>query len=104
MRHIPPKRQLTFNGLHVYISGDRTLHNYPCENLKSYNSVKLLGIFNEQKGTDPKMGTSVMLAMTKEADGHIRRCLLRHLSTAGLLFCGEGRMSNTFCVSVPAIQ
>jgi hypothetical protein len=31
-RHVPPKRQSTFNGLHE----DRTLHNHRCENLNSY--------------------------------------------------------------------
>jgi hypothetical protein len=36
-RYIPPKRRLTFSGLHgVNIPEDSTIHNHRCENLKSY--------------------------------------------------------------------
>jgi hypothetical protein len=35
-RHFPPKRQLTFNGLHGIISQKISLHSHCCGNLKSY--------------------------------------------------------------------
>jgi hypothetical protein len=36
-RHVPPKLQLTFNGLHGVISQKiRTFHNHRCENFRSY--------------------------------------------------------------------
>jgi hypothetical protein len=34
--HVPPKRRLTFNGLHSYIPEDSTLHNHRYENLISH--------------------------------------------------------------------
>jgi hypothetical protein len=35
--HVPPKRWLTFNGIHGVISQeDRTFHNHRCDNFKSY--------------------------------------------------------------------
>jgi hypothetical protein len=39
-RHVPPKRQLTFNALHAVISPkDRTLRSHSCEKLRSYNLI-----------------------------------------------------------------
>jgi hypothetical protein len=35
-RHVPPKRRLTFNGLHGIIAEYRTVYNHGCENLKFY--------------------------------------------------------------------
>jgi hypothetical protein len=38
MRHVPPKRRLTFNGLYgvMLVSQKTELHNHSCENLKCY--------------------------------------------------------------------
>jgi hypothetical protein len=33
-----------------YIPEDRTFHNHRCENLKSYNCLKLKRVFNEMTG------------------------------------------------------
>jgi hypothetical protein len=40
-RHVPPKRELTFNGILRYLPEARTLHKHRCENLKSYIGVRL---------------------------------------------------------------